>query len=179
VLPTPVAAPAAHPSGSAIGAMHAALSAPENKGRAWLVSTGALTNVGLLFAVFPRLAEDIAGLSIMGGAVGGFFTNAPLGRMHERLELRKSVYRDFPAGLPDEREKTVDQIVKHFRELGILEGSEDVDDEKSRLLDQARRSFGNSTQYSEFNVGSLTLKASTDFLDLRKNQACSPNLSDP
>jgi uridine nucleosidase len=133
--------------------MYEALSA--HPGKAWLVATGALTNVGLLFAVYPQLADKIAGLSIMGGAVGGFFTNAPLGRMNERVNLRKSVYKDFPGGLPGESEKTIEQIVQHFQELGILDGSENIDGEKTRLLlDQARRSFGNSTPYAEFNVSS-------------------------
>ena len=45
------------------------------KGTAWLVATGPLTNIALLFAVFPNLAEHIAGLSIMGGAIGSDFTN--------------------------------------------------------------------------------------------------------
>lgn len=49
------------------------------KGTAWLVATGALTNIALLFALHPDLAEYIAGLSIMGGAVGGGFTEAPMG----------------------------------------------------------------------------------------------------
>jgi Inosine-uridine preferring nucleoside hydrolase len=155
VLPAPVAAPASHASGSAVGAMREALSAPGVRGRGWLVATGALTNVALLFAVHPRLADDVAGLSVMGGAVGGFFSNAPLGRMRERLELRGSVYRHFPAGLPDEARN--DELVKRFRELGILD--EGVDDGKAcLLLDQARRSFGNSTPYAEFNVGSSALE---------------------
>lgn len=50
-------------------------------GTAWVVATGALTNVALLFATFPELVERIAGLSIMGGAVGGGFTDAPMGRV--------------------------------------------------------------------------------------------------
>ena len=58
---------------------HALLAQP--KGEAWLVATGALTNVALLFAVFPEVAEHIKGLSIMGGAVGSGFTNAPLGHV--------------------------------------------------------------------------------------------------
>ena len=56
------------------------------EGDAWLVSTGALTNIGLLFATFPELAVHIKGLSIMGGAVGDGFSpvtkkdsNAPFG----------------------------------------------------------------------------------------------------
>lgn len=48
---------------------------------AWLVAVGAMTNVALLFSVYPDLAEHIAGLSIMGGAVGGGFTNAPMGKI--------------------------------------------------------------------------------------------------
>ena len=58
--------------------MYAALSA-QPKGKAWLVATGALTNAGLLFAVYPHLADHIAGLSIMGGAIGAGFTAAKLG----------------------------------------------------------------------------------------------------
>ena len=48
---------------------------------AWLVATGALTNVALLFATFPDVADWIKGLSVMGGAVGGGFTGAPLGKV--------------------------------------------------------------------------------------------------
>lgn len=46
---------------------------------AWLVATGALTNIALLFATFPEVALHIRGLSIMGGAIGHGFTNVPLG----------------------------------------------------------------------------------------------------
>jgi uridine nucleosidase len=46
---------------------------------AWLVATGALTNVALLFATFPEVASHIRGLSIMGGAIGNGFTNVSLG----------------------------------------------------------------------------------------------------
>ncbi|KAL5116847.1 Uridine nucleosidase 1 [Pleosporales sp. CAS-2024a] len=50
-------------------------------GTAWLVSTGTLTNIGLLFQKYPDLAGHLKGLSIMGGAVGGGFTNAPMGKV--------------------------------------------------------------------------------------------------
>ncbi|KAL1971127.1 hypothetical protein VTN77DRAFT_78 [Rasamsonia byssochlamydoides] len=50
-------------------------------GTPWIVATGALTNVALLFATFPEVADHIQGLSIMGGAVGGGFTDAPMSRL--------------------------------------------------------------------------------------------------
>jgi len=46
---------------------------------AWLVATGALTNIALMFAVFPEVGRHIKGLSIMGGAVGEGFTNVYMG----------------------------------------------------------------------------------------------------
>ena len=43
-------------------------------GTAWLVATGALTNVALLFDAYPSLALHLKGVSIMGGAIGNGFT---------------------------------------------------------------------------------------------------------
>ena len=51
------------------------------KGTPWVVATGTLTNVALLFATFPEVAEHIAGLTIMGGGVGEGFTDAPMSRL--------------------------------------------------------------------------------------------------
>jgi uridine nucleosidase len=51
------------------------------KGTPWVVATGTLTNVALLFATFPEVAEHIQGLSIMGGAVGEDFTDAPMSKI--------------------------------------------------------------------------------------------------
>jgi uridine nucleosidase len=48
---------------------------------AWLVSTGTLTNIALLFQKYPDLADHLKGISIMGGAVGGGFSNAPMGKV--------------------------------------------------------------------------------------------------
>ena len=53
---------------------------------AWIVATGPLTNAALLFATFPEVIDHIAGLSIMGGAVGGDFTDAPKGRVKDQGE---------------------------------------------------------------------------------------------
>lgn len=47
---------------------------------AWVVATGTLTNVALLFAAFPDVAEHVAGLSIMGASVGNGFTPVPISR---------------------------------------------------------------------------------------------------
>jgi uridine nucleosidase len=63
---------------TAVDAMYEALIATP-KGTAWVVPTGALTNAALLFAVHPDLSDHVAGLSIMGGAIGSGFTDAPLG----------------------------------------------------------------------------------------------------
>ncbi|KAK4548642.1 hypothetical protein LTR36_009553 [Oleoguttula mirabilis] len=64
----------------AVEAMYRALSA-QPEGKAWLVATGALTNIAKLFMQSPGLADHIAGLSIMGGAVGDKFTSAPMGKL--------------------------------------------------------------------------------------------------
>ncbi|KAJ5864046.1 uncharacterized protein N7529_005962, partial [Penicillium soppii] len=63
-----------------IVAMRDALMA-QPKGVSWVVATGTLTNVALLFATFPEVAEHIQGLSLMGGAIGGGFTDAPMSRL--------------------------------------------------------------------------------------------------
>ena len=67
LLPEPSRKPLTHCN--AILEIKQSLSA-QPKGTAYLVATGPLTNVALLFALFPSLAEHIAGLSIMGGAIG-------------------------------------------------------------------------------------------------------------
>ena len=46
-----------------------------------IVATGPLTNIAILFSWSAELAIHIAGLHIMGGAVGGGFTDAPLGKV--------------------------------------------------------------------------------------------------
>ncbi|CAK1355620.1 Uridine nucleosidase [Cercospora beticola] len=66
---------------TAVDAMYQALIA-QPAGTAYVVATGACTNIALLFAVYPDLAEHIAGLSIMGGAIGGGFSDAPMGIVH-------------------------------------------------------------------------------------------------
>lgn len=65
--------------------MHDAILAQPD-GTAWVVATGALTNVALLFATFPELATHIRGLSIMGGSIGGGFSDAPLGFVRGEVE---------------------------------------------------------------------------------------------
>ena len=77
-LPQPKAKAIERPN--AVLAMRNALLA-EPKDTAWLVSTGTLTNIALLFALFPEVVQHIKGLSIMGGAIGGGFTAAPMGKV--------------------------------------------------------------------------------------------------
>lgn len=77
-LPKPSVTPVTETT--AVVAMRSALLA-QPKGKAWLVATGALTNIALLFATFPEVVGHINGLSIMGGAIGGGFTDAPLGHV--------------------------------------------------------------------------------------------------
>ncbi|KAL8948771.1 MAG: hypothetical protein Q9222_005068 [Ikaeria aurantiellina] len=64
-------------------AMHRAI-IDQPVGKVWLVATGALTNVALLFATFPEVADHIKGLSIMGGAIGDGFTDAPMGLLQDK-----------------------------------------------------------------------------------------------
>lgn len=64
----------------AVDAMAAALRAqPANT--AWIVATGAFTNVGALFRKHPDLVHHIKGLSVMGGSIGNGFSGAPLGKV--------------------------------------------------------------------------------------------------
>ena len=76
LLPQPSSKAVQEPN-AVLAMRHALIEQP--KGTAWLVATGALTNVALLFATFPELLEHIKGLSIMGGAIGSGFTDAPMG----------------------------------------------------------------------------------------------------
>lgn len=78
LLPQPSSKPITKPN-AVLPMRHALMEQP--RGTAWLVATGALTNVALLFATFPELVEHIKGLSIMGGAIGGGFTDAPMGHV--------------------------------------------------------------------------------------------------
>ncbi|OJD29126.1 uridine nucleosidase [Diplodia corticola] len=63
-----------------VEAMYAALITTPPK-TAWLVATGTLTNAARLIQEHPDLAAHLKGLSIMGGAIGGGFTDAPLGKV--------------------------------------------------------------------------------------------------
>ncbi|PFH59803.1 hypothetical protein XA68_11882 [Ophiocordyceps unilateralis] len=70
--------PACQPSGvHAVDAMAAALRS-QPPGTAWIVATGALTNVAALFEQNPDLVHHIKGLSLMGGSFGHGFSDAPI-----------------------------------------------------------------------------------------------------
>lgn len=122
-------------------------------GTAYLISTGALTNIALLFATYPQLATHIRGLSIMGGAIGGFFTHAPMGRLRSRVTVSPNIYQSFPSGLPDDSALSLPEVASQFRTLGLLKDADHLDDAVVQLLlNEARQSFGNATPYAEFNI---------------------------
>ncbi|KKY21368.1 putative uridine nucleosidase [Phaeomoniella chlamydospora] len=60
-------------------------------GKAWVIATGAMTNVALLFSTFPDLVDHIKGFNIMGGAIGNGFTDVPLGpSFHDESGILRS-----------------------------------------------------------------------------------------
>jgi uridine nucleosidase len=77
LLPSPLHPPS--PKNAILAARDALLTTQQHT--AWVIATGALTNIALLFATFPEVGAWIKGLSIMGGAIGGGFTNAPMGKV--------------------------------------------------------------------------------------------------
>ncbi|KIW01089.1 uncharacterized protein PV09_07376 [Verruconis gallopava] len=152
ILPAPVKVAKYTGTNESVQAMYQALSSTV-RGTAWLVSTGALTNIALLFAIHPALADHIAGLSVMGGAIGGFFTHAPIGRLRHRVPLSKSLSRKFPGGLPDDSNLSISDVARRFKSLGLIQDGSDIDDKRIELLlQESRRSFGNTTDYAEFNI---------------------------
>jgi uridine nucleosidase len=80
LLPVPTTPPIT-PLNAIVAMRSALLAIPP--GTAWLVATGALTNAALLFATFPEVIDHIKGLSIMGGAIGNNFTDAPMGTVKD------------------------------------------------------------------------------------------------
>ncbi|KAL3419092.1 inosine-uridine preferring nucleoside hydrolase [Phlyctema vagabunda] len=84
LLPKPAVAPATDVP--AVDAMARALLASP-AGTAWLVATGSLTNIAQVFTKYPELAAHIKGLSIMGGAIGGGHTNAPMGKVDDKTRI--------------------------------------------------------------------------------------------
>lgn len=65
------------------------------KGDAYLVATGALTNVALLMMTYPELISHIKGLSIMGGAIGPGFSEAPMGHAKGERFGNTTNYAEF------------------------------------------------------------------------------------
>jgi len=83
LLPKPIVK---HVDEPAIPAMATAL-LKSKPGTAWVVATGATTNVAQLFTAHPNVAAHIKGLSIMGGALGGGFTDAVMGKVDDRERI--------------------------------------------------------------------------------------------
>lgn len=68
LLPKPPPGVAVQPGNAILAMYNAIMKAPA--GLCYVVATGALTNVALLFAVFPEVVKHIKAVSIMGGAFG-------------------------------------------------------------------------------------------------------------
>ncbi|KAF4310621.1 putative uridine nucleosidase [Botryosphaeria dothidea] len=78
IMPKPVRA--AVRDVDCVEAMYKALIATPPQ-TAWLVATGTLTNAARVVKEHPDLAGHLKGFSYMGGAIGGGFTDAPLGKV--------------------------------------------------------------------------------------------------
>ena len=83
LLPIPIMSPKEEP---AVDAMASAL-LKTRPGTAWIIATGALTNVAQCVIKYPELAGHVKGLSIMGGAIGGGFTTAVMGKVDDRERI--------------------------------------------------------------------------------------------
>ncbi|KAK3723460.1 Uridine nucleosidase 1 [Vermiconidia calcicola] len=93
---------------TAVDAMYDALiSTP--KGSAWVVPCGASTNAALLFATHPDLVNHIGGVSIMGGAIGDDFTDAPMGTVKGQGERFGNItpYAEFNIYIDPESAKSM------------------------------------------------------------------------
>ena len=69
------------------------LDQPENE--VWFVATGPLTTTAALLQAYPVLVTHLRGLSFMGGAVGGGFTDAPLGNVKGKTSTRFGNWTPF------------------------------------------------------------------------------------
>ncbi|KAG5950125.1 hypothetical protein E4U53_005452 [Claviceps sorghi] len=83
LLPVPQCEPLAKP---AVEAMYEAIMA-QPAGTAWIVATGALTNVGAVLRKYPDITAHIRGLSLMGGSFGDGFSDAVMGMVDNKERI--------------------------------------------------------------------------------------------
>lgn len=83
LLPQPQCEALAKP---AIEAMYEAIMA-QPAGTAWVVATGALTNVGAVLRQHPDITAHIKGISLMGGSFGGGFSDAVMGMVDNKERI--------------------------------------------------------------------------------------------
>lgn len=77
----------------------------------WLIATGALTNIARVIQAYPELATHIKGLSIMGGAIGGGFSNAKMGKVDDQFRIGNwSTWAEFNILVDPE---AADYLFKH------------------------------------------------------------------
>ena len=130
---------------SAVEGMYRSLIA-QPAGTAWLVAVGTLTNVALLFQLHPELAGHIAGLSIMGGCVGGGFTDASLGTIQTEHGVEErcgnwSRWAEFSKSIPL-------QIVQcRFINISSCNFSSRYSDDALRYADLSARSWNSDHRH--------------------------------
>ncbi|WEW55324.1 Uridine nucleosidase 1 [Emydomyces testavorans] len=124
------------------------------KNMAWVVATGALTNIALLFATFPEVADHVRGVSIMGGAIGDGFSGAPISKrpgeecrignitpyaefnIYADPEAAKSILTS-PILAPKTTLITLDlthQVLATQKVQSLILGTESMDDSKPSIL---------------------------------------------
>lgn len=130
--------------------MYDALS-KQRKGTAWIVTSGAVTNAALLFTLYPQLVDHVAGLSIMGGGIGNFFTHAPMGRVVDRIQVSPRVWKEYPKGPPANMKPT--ELARLFRKLDLVVGADGMSDEQlGARLERQKQACGNWNNAAEFNI---------------------------
>ena len=117
LLPKPKCAPSGVP---AVEAMAEALKA-EPAGKAWVVATGCLTNVALLFRGYPELVSHIAGLSLMGGSIGDGFSHASLGQVNDKDRIGNyTPYAEFNILIDPEAAAAIFQNKELARKTSVV-----------------------------------------------------------
>ena len=122
---------------------------------AWLIPTGAMTNAALLFSRYPEMKDHISGVSMMGGAIGGLFTFAPMGHLDERIPLAQKVFKAFTSLPAEIAHMPLESAARLCHDQNILSFNETSTDGRAivkMFKELASQGFGNWTRMAEFNI---------------------------